>query len=100
MLQASTRAIPFAPATDRFIRNILVRQPIEKCPPSWHFSTSPSSQPNGSWLANSRLASRFCDRLPAITQPVDFFNRLLNRDLHPPSTDKLERLYRLQRYIS
>jgi len=28
-------------------------------------------------LAKSRLTSRFCDRIHAIAQPVDFFNGLL-----------------------
>src|SRR5215471_5273382 len=46
--------------------------------PSWHFSTSPSSQQSCSRLAKSRLTSRFCDRIHAIVQPIDLFNRLLD----------------------
>src|ERR1700675_3636201 len=47
--------------------------------PSWHFSTSPSAEPSSARLAKKRLASPFCHRIHAMSQPVEYFNGLLGR---------------------
>src|SRR6478609_4661527 len=47
--------------------------------PSWHLSTSPGAEPSSARLAKQRLTSLFCHRIPAMQQPVKFFNSLLRR---------------------
>jgi hypothetical protein len=44
--------------------------------PSWHFSSSPSAE-HGS--QNQRFHRRFWHRIHAMTQPVEFFSKLLKR---------------------
>src|SRR6185369_16180669 len=50
--------------------------------PSWHSSHSPGSQPSCSRLAESRLSSRFWDRILQSAQAEEFFPGLLGI---PPS---------------
>ena len=45
--------------------------------PSRHFSTSPSADLSSTRLAKHRLASLFCHRIHAMSQPVEKINRLL-----------------------